>query len=97
MKDGLSKLKSKTNPTSKSTSDFAQIERVKLDLLSLVSHELRTPLTGVLNALRVLRDEDVSLSDRQKFLDMACRNAERLNGALNQLLDLSKLVSGRIS
>lgn len=96
MKDGLSKLKSKTNPTSKSTSDFAQIERVKLDLLSLVSHELRTPLTGVLNALRVLRDEDVSLSDRQKFLDMACRNAERLNGALNQLLDLSKLVSGRL-
>lgn len=96
MKAGSLKLKSKTNQISKSTSDAQQIERVKLDLLSLVSHELRTPLTGVLNALRVLRDEDVSISDRQKFLDMACRNAERLNLALNQLLDLSKLVSGRL-
>lgn len=96
MKAGSLKLKSKTNQISKNTSDAQQIERVKLDLLSLVSHELRTPLTGVLNALRVLRDEDVSLPERQKFLDMACRNAERLNLALNQLLDLSKLVSGRL-
>lgn len=93
MRAGLSKSKSKTTQTLKSTSE---IERVKLDLLSLVSHELRTPLTSVLNSLRVLRDEDVTGAERQKFLDMAYRNAERLNSTLNELLDLSKLVSGRL-
>lgn len=99
MRAGLSKSKSKTTPTLKNTSNggsAGEIERVKLDLLSLVSHELRTPLTSVLNSLRVLRDEDVTSSERQKFLDMAYRNAERLNTTLNQLLDLSKLVSGRL-
>jgi signal transduction histidine kinase len=105
----LSKSKSKTTRTLKNTSnelkqrqrttsgDMASlVERVKLDLLSLVSHELRTPLTSVLNSLRVLRDEELSLVEKQKFLEMAYRNAERLNGTLNQLLDLSKLVSGRL-
>ncbi len=74
----------------------AEIERVKLDLLSLVSHELRTPLSSIINALRMLKEEDLGLADRAKFLDMASRNAERLNSTLSQLLDLSRLVSGRL-
>ena len=67
---------------------------MKLDLLSLVSHELRTPLSLVLNAVRILR-EDGALDEesRKSFLDMAFRNAERLNTTLNQLLDLSKLLN----
>ena len=71
---------------------------MKLDLLSLVSHELRTPLSSILNALRMLKDEDLAMSalERGKFLDMAYRNAERLNSTLSQLLDLSRLVSGRL-
>lgn len=76
--------------------DGEHTERVKHDLLSLVSHELRTPLTGVLNALRMLSSEDVLPKEREMFLSMAERNAERLNSALNELLDLSKLVSGRL-
>lgn len=91
-------MKSKTNQTSKNISEntFKEIERVKLDLLSLVSHELRTPLTSVLNAIQLLREEGLDLPERQELLEMAHRNAERLNATLSQLLDLSKLVSGRL-
>lgn len=74
----------------------SEIERVKLDLLSLVSHELRTPLTSVLNALRMLKEEELSVPDRGRMLDMALRNAEKLNSTLGQLLDLSRLVSDRL-
>ena len=92
-------MKSKTTQTSKNTCDQeldAEIERVKLDLLSLISHELRTPLTSVLNTLRVLQEESLPAPDRAKFIEMALRNAEKLNSTLGQLLDLSKLVSGRL-
>ncbi|MEW6057648.1 MAG: HAMP domain-containing sensor histidine kinase [Bdellovibrionota bacterium] len=88
-------MKSKTTRTSKNTSDD-EVERIKLDLLSLVSHELRTPLTSVLNALRMVREEELPKPEKQKFLEMAYRNAERLNATLSQLLDLSKMVSGRL-
>lgn len=69
---------------------------MKLDLLSLISHELRTPLSSVLNALRILKEDELSAPERSKFLAMAFRNAEKLNATLSQLLDLSKIVSGRL-
>jgi signal transduction histidine kinase len=93
-KAGSSRSKSKTSRTSRNTSE---IEQVKLDLLSLVSHELRTPLSVVLNAVRILReDSGLDAEERKTFLEMAFRNAERLNTTLSQLLDLGKLVSGRL-
>lgn len=90
----MPKLKKK-NVTLKKVSRSV-IERTKHDLLSLVSHELRTPLTGVLNALKMLSGEDILPKEREMFVGMALRNAERLNSTLNELLDLSKLVSGRL-
>lgn len=51
----------------------------------------------MLNAVRILReDAELDAESRNVFLEMAFRNAERLNTTLNQLLDLSKLVSGRL-
>ncbi|HRK03160.1 MAG TPA: ATP-binding protein, partial [Oligoflexia bacterium] len=45
---------------------------------------------------KMLSSEDVLPKEREMFLGMALRNAERLNSTLNELLDLSKLVSGRL-
>jgi signal transduction histidine kinase len=92
----LKSSKPKSNPTSKNTHNIAEIERVKLDLLSLVSHELRTPLTSILNSLKLLQEGEITKQERQKFFEMAQRNAEKLNHTLNELLDLSKLVSGQL-
>jgi hypothetical protein len=78
------------------TSAANEIERVKLDLLSLVSHELRTPLTSVLGSLRMLKEGGLDPQEQEQFLDLALRNAEKLHLTLSQLLDLSKLVSGRL-
>lgn len=86
--------KAKSNPNLKNISE--EIERVKLDLLSLVSHELRTPLTSILNSLKLMQEGELSKPEKQKFLEMAMRNAEKLNHTLNELLDLSKLVSGQL-
>lgn len=75
-----------------------RLERLKSEFISIVSHELRTPLTSIKNSLDILMSgrcgEITPASD--KFLNMAMRNAQRLSGIINDLLDLSKIEAGKM-
>ena len=78
------------------------IERKKLDLLkddfiSTVSHELRTPLTILQGSIANLDDEIVgNLNEKQKgVVKMLKNNVDRLGRIITDLLDLSRLESGR--
>lgn len=67
------------------------------NLLSLISHELRTPLTAILNSLSLLSENETGAAigmPRGEVLEMAYRNAQRLNQTLSSLLDLAALESG---
>lgn len=86
-------MKSKTNPTSKNISD---IEQVKLDLLSLVSYELKTPLHTLTNALELLKSGELGVAETQAYIGSALQNARKLQSTLDRLVDLSKLVTGRL-
>jgi PAS domain S-box-containing protein len=74
-----------------------KLDGMKDDFLSTVSHELRTPLTSITGYLKLLTNGTGGpLSDLQKeFAVTALRNAERLALLVNNLLDLSRLESGR--
>jgi two-component system sensor histidine kinase NblS len=65
--------------------------------ISNVSHELRTPLFNIKSFIETLHDYDAKLSDDQKkeFLDTANRETDRLTRLVNDVLDLSRLESGR--
>jgi signal transduction histidine kinase/CheY-like chemotaxis protein len=76
----------------------AEIDRLKSDLVSIVSHELRTPLTSIKGYLDlVLMGASGPLSKQQSsFLEIARNNSERLSEMIAELLDLSRIESGRI-
>ncbi len=76
-----------------------RIDRLKDEFISTVSHELRTPLTIVKGAIDNLKDGVVGpLSEKQtRIVDIAHNNANRLVRIINDLLDLSRLESGKIS
>jgi PAS domain S-box-containing protein len=76
----------------------ADIDRLKSDLVSIVSHELRTPLTSIKGYLDlVLMGAAGSVSKQQSsFLEIAKDNTERLSDMVGELLDLSRIESGRI-
>jgi hypothetical protein len=80
-----------------SSKDAGLLQAFQSNLLSLLSHELKTPLTGILNALALLSEgsdgEPTGVSP-DELLDMAFRNAQRLNHTLTSLLDLAALESG---
>ena len=75
------------------------MERMKDELLSIVSHELRTPLTSLRGSLGLLAGGLLGeLPSRgQRMLDIAVSNADRLIRLLNDVLDLERMRSGRLT
>jgi len=73
-----------------------ELDRLKDDFVSTVTHELRTPLTSIRAFTEILLDDpDVELGQRKKFLGIITKETERLTRLINQVLDLSKIESGK--
>jgi two-component system phosphate regulon sensor histidine kinase PhoR len=71
--------------------EVRRLEQVRMDFVANVSHELRTPLAGVLGALETIADPELDPPTRARFLDIALRNASRLQALVRDLLDLSAI------
>jgi Na+/proline symporter/nitrogen-specific signal transduction histidine kinase len=73
-----------------------ELDRLKDDFVSTVSHELRTPLTSIRAFSEILLDNpELETAEREQFLRVVVEETERLTRLINQVLDLSKLESGR--
>jgi Na+/proline symporter/nitrogen-specific signal transduction histidine kinase len=74
-----------------------ELDQMKDDFVSMVSHELRTPLTSIRAFTEILRDNpDVDATQRQEFLTVVAKETERLSRLVNDVLDLTKIESGRM-
>jgi PAS domain S-box-containing protein len=76
-------------------SERKEVDRLKGEFVSMVSHELRTPLTSIRGALGLLaggRLED-SPEKRQRMLDLAAANTDRLIRLINNILDVERINS----
>jgi len=69
--------------------------RAKNEFLANMSHEIRTPLNGVLGMLHLLEGMALTL-EQQQYVRMAASSARRLTGLLSDILDLSRIESGRL-
>lgn len=79
-------------------SERKRSEKVKTEFVSTVSHELRTPLTAITGALGLAVSGAICvLPDNLKHvLDIAYKNAQRLKLLINDLLDMDKLLAGKL-
>lgn len=75
-----------------------RLDKIKTEFVSTVSHELRTPLTAINGALGLLVGGALGeLPDKAKqVLDIANKNAQRLKLLINDLLDMDKLLAGKL-
>ncbi len=74
-----------------------QYEKARREMISGISHDLRTPLTAVRGTIRGLIDGVADTPEKQRdFLLTADRRAEEMDRLIQQLLDLSRMETGRI-
>jgi signal transduction histidine kinase len=75
-----------------------RFDELKNDLVATVAHEFRTPLTSLRMAIHLCADEVVGpLTEKQADLMFAARqDCERLQSIVDDLLDLSRIQSGRL-
>jgi PAS domain S-box-containing protein len=70
--------------------------RTKDDFLAMVSHELRTPLNAILGWTQILRSDGGLTEDQQEGLTVIERNAQVQTELINDLLDMSRIASGKM-
>jgi two-component system, OmpR family, sensor histidine kinase NblS len=75
----------------------AELNEAQSKFISNVSHELRTPLFNIKSFIETLHEygDTLSESDRREFLETANHETDRLTRLVNDVLDLSRLESGR--
>jgi signal transduction histidine kinase len=72
--------------------------KLKTEFLATTSHELRTPLNGIINCVRIVKDGYCdSQEEVEDFLQKADDTALHLLGIINDLLEISRIESGKLS
>jgi PAS domain S-box-containing protein len=76
-----------------------EAERVKKEFTSTLSHELRTPLTSIIGSLQLINSGVLGEPEKDivELTTVAERNAQRLLDLINDILDIEKIESGKLS
>lgn len=75
--------------------ELEKTDRLRRELVTNISHDLRTPLTSLRGYLETLslKQEAISRAERQRYLDSAIRQSDRLNKMVAALFELARLDS----
>ncbi len=71
--------------------ELRRLEHMRSEFVANVSHELKTPLTSIRGFTEVLQQNSLSREQREQYLAIVARNAERLDALIEDLLELSRI------
>jgi len=77
---------------------FKELDEIKSDFVSTVSHEFRTPLTSIEMGIGLLLESEIAEKGtrEREMMEVIDEESKRLKNLVNELLDLSKIESGKI-
>ena len=76
-------------------SELSSLEESRRSFVANVSHELRSPMTSMKGYVQAMLDGTISDADRPKYLQVVLDETNRLTDLVRDLLDLSRLESGK--
>ena len=80
-----------------SLTEVAKTSRAKDEFLAMLGHELRNPLASISNAVQLLQHPNSDNAHRQLAQDMIARQSQHLTRIVDDLLDVGRAISGKIS
>jgi signal transduction histidine kinase/HPt (histidine-containing phosphotransfer) domain-containing protein len=95
LKQGQRALLEKNAELARLNEQLAEATRFKSEFLANMSHEIRTPLIGVLGMAELLANGQLEPSQRER-VDVIRSSGETLLQVLNDVLDISKIESGKL-
>lgn len=95
----VEKLGSRARALEEDNQRLNEVNRLKDVFLSTATHELKTPLTSVIAYSELLADQRLALGDtrRGEFMARLRSEAHRLLGLIDDILDLSRIESGKLT
>ncbi len=77
--------------------ELKELERVKADFVATISHEFKTPLTSIMMAASMISDPSMGAlnMEQQEMVEALKEDGEKLSVLVNELLELSRIESGK--
>ncbi len=71
-------------------------DKLKSAFLANMSHEIRTPLNAIVGFTNLLKEENISESEKVEYIDIVNKSSENLMDLINDIVDLAKIESGEL-
>lgn len=71
-------------------------QRSKSELITNMSHDLKTPLTAIIMYINLLKDENISVEDRRKYIDILDAKSMRFKLLIDDLFEMSLASTGKL-
>ena len=72
-------------------------DRLKTAFLQNISHEIRTPMNSIVGFSELLKDKNLSESEKDQYLEMISKSSDQLLNIVNEVLDISLIETGNLS
>jgi two-component system CheB/CheR fusion protein len=69
---------------------------LKNNFLANMSHEIRTPMNGIIGFADLLKNENLGIKDRKKYLDVIKSNSDQLLNIIDDIINISKIESNHL-
>lgn len=93
----LAQIQKRDRDLQERTTELVQASRMKDEFLATLSHELRTPLNSILGWAVLVRDGKLPLGRERAALEAIERNARVQARLIEDLLDVSRIISGKFT
>ncbi len=93
--DDISNRKTMEDQLIRAKLEAEAANRTKSEFLANMSHEIRTPLNGISGMMQLLQTTALD-QEQEEYVDMAVRSTNRLTRLLTDILDISRIETGRL-
>ncbi len=92
----ITKIKKAEIELTQAKEKAVESDKLKTAFLANMSHEIRTPMNGILGFADLLKSPDLTLTQKEKYIDLIEQSGLRMLNIISDLIDISKIETGQI-